>query len=533
MNLPLRLGALAVLGALTACTGGEAGTADKSQDVGLNKTGLPVVDEKITLTFSGEKAPLAPEYDSMSLVRDWEKDTNIDIRWDNLPTTVYQEKKNLLLAGGDLPDAFYNTGFTDEEIVRYGANGTLLPLEDLISAHAPNLSALLEERPDIRAALTAPDGHIYSLPKVEELGIGAVPFFWSINTAWLDELGLEMPSSVEEYEAVLRAFKTEDPNGNGQADEIPLSFMNDWWCADVGDLFAAISGMPDNPDHRIVRDDTVIYTAAQEEYREAIATLHRWYADGLIDAEAFTQTDAQYLAKGQGRTPVLGSFVWWETEEVVGAEHADDYRLMAPLSGPAGQLVGRSNGSDIGRNGFAITRANEYPAATMRWVDRLYDPTMSAQVSWGPIGEGLRKNEDGVLVSMLDQGSESASEVRQKIAPDGPRAILADQFGTLVEPEPRAAQRMKDLEEIYLPHIEPQSMPPVLLTVEEVQRLSALDTEITALVEKKKAEWIVRGGIEEEWDEYVAQLEDIGLEEYVGIYQAAYDRYLEAQRRAG
>jgi len=530
MKITHAVGAATALVLLTACTGGGGDKPAAGPEPGLNATGLPIVDDPITLTFAGEKGPLAPDFAQMTLVKQWEKDTNIHVEWENMPSDAFQEKKNLLFASGDLPDAFYSSGFTDAEIVSQGQRGTLVPLEDLIDQYAPNLSAIFQERPDIKATLTAPDGHIYSLPKIEELGLGAVPYFWSINQSWLDKLGLAMPTTVAEYEAVLEAFKTQDPNGNGKADEIPLSFINGWWCADPGDLFAAISGMPDNIDHRIVRDDKVIFTAAQPEYRDAIATLHRWYADGLIDPEAFTHTDAQYLAKGQTRPELLGSYVWWETEEVVGPESAGDYTLLPPLEGPAGKLVGRSNFTDINRGGFSITRLNEHPDATMRWVDRLFDPVMSAEVSYGPIGEGLEKNADGVLVSLLDVADATAAERRQQIAPDGPRAILADDFGTVVEAEPRAAQRLKDLQATYLPYAEKQNLPPMLMTEEELDKLSTIEADIKTLVDEKHAEWIVHGGVEDEWDDYLGQLKSLGLDDYVATYQAAYDRYLAAQQ---
>ncbi len=520
--------ALVLTLALAGCTGGSDDTApDSSDEVGFVEEGLPIVSKTVTLRFSGEKAPLAPDYDSMSLVKQWEKDTNVDVVWENLPENVYEEKKSLLLASGDLPDAFYNTGFTDQDIATYGANGTLIPLEDLIEKHAPNLQKVFEERPEIKAAVTASDGHIYTLPAAEELGIGAVPFFWSINKKWLDALGLPVPRTTEEYRAALEAFKTKDPNGNGEADEIPLSFINNWWCADVGDLFAALGGMPDNPDHRIVRDDKVIYTAAQPEYKNAVAELHEWYAAGLLDPEAFTQDDKAYLAKGKTETPTLGSFVWWETEEVVGAERAADYVLMPPLKGVAGQLVGRSNGGDYTRDAFAITRANKYPAVTMRWVDRLYEPVMSAQVSWGPIGETLEKGPDGVLVHADPPAGASAGELRQKVSPDGPHVLLKEHFETVVRPEPRALQRLEDLTTIYLPHAEEQNYPTVFFSLEELQELSTIEADVKALVDEKRARWIVDGGVAAEWDAYVAQLESIGLDRMVEIYQQAYDRYQE------
>jgi putative aldouronate transport system substrate-binding protein len=513
---------------LTACSGGSgSGESSRSDEVGFQTEGLPIVSEGVNLTFSGQKSSLAPDYAEMALVQQWEADTNVSITWENLPETVYSEKKNLILASGDLPDAFYNTEFTPADISTYGGNGTLVPLEDLIEEHAPNLQKVFEERPEIRAAVTSSDGHIYTLPAAEELGIGAVPFFLSINKTWLDKLGLEVPETIEEYEAALEAFKTQDPNGNGKADEIPLSFINMWWCADVGDIMAALGGMPDNLDHRIVRDGKVIYTAAQPKYRDALAKLSDWYARGLIDQEALTQDDKSYLAKGKTPDPVLGSYVWWETEEVVGPERADEYVLVPALEGVAGRLVGHSNGGDFGDGAFAITRANEYPDVTMRWVDRLYDPVMSAQVSWGPIGDMIEENEDGVLVQKELPEGVSAGEYRQQVAPGGPRVLLREHFESVVLPEPRAAQRVKDLEELYLPYAEDEYYPNVVFTQEEIQEIASIETDIKALVDAKRAEWIANGGVEDEWDNYVAQLEQMGLDRLVELYQQAYDRYLE------
>jgi putative aldouronate transport system substrate-binding protein len=529
MNRKLTASVAAVTAAgllLAGCSGGSQ-QEGKDAEAGFNAEGLPIVDEKVTLTFSGQKASLAPDYSEMELVQQWEKDTNVSIVWENLPDTVYQEKKNLILASGDLPDAFYNTGFTPGDISTYGANGTLVPLEDLIAEHAPNLQAVFEKRPEIKAAVTSSDGHIYTLPAAEELGIGAVPFFLSINKTWLDELGLDVPETIEEYEAALEAFKTQDPNGNAKADEIPLSFINGWWCADVGDIMAALGGMPDNLDHRIVRDGKVIYTAAQPEYRDALVTLNDWYERGLVDAEALTQDDKTYLAKGKTPDPVLGSYVWWETEEVVGPDRADEYVLLPALEGVAGRVVGHSNGSDFSAGAFAITRENDYPEVTMRWVDRLYDPVMSAQVSWGPIGTTLEENADGVLQQMELGKDVSAGELRQKVSPGGPRVTLKEDFENVVLPEPRAAQRVSDLEEHYLPWAEDEWFPNVAFDEAEIQEISTIETDIKTFVDTKRAEWIANGGAEDEWDSYVAQLEQMGLDRLVELYQQAYDRYLE------
>ncbi len=531
-RLGTAVGAAAILSlALSACSGGtDAAVDDESSAFGFNDTGLPIVEKTLTLSIAGEKASLAPDYNEMSLVQQWQEDTNIEVEWNLLAPEVYSQKRNLLLASNDLPDAFINSRFTDDELVRYGVNGTLIPLEGLIEDYAPNLQAVFEARPELEAAVTASDGHIYALPNAEELGLAAVPFFWSINTSWLDALGLPMPTTVEEYHDALVAFKTQDPNGNGKADEIPLSFINDWWCADIADLFAALGGIADNADHRIVRDGEVIYTGADDRYRDAIATLHEWYEEGLIDPESFTQDDKTYLAKGKTETPVLGSYVWWETEEVVGTDRADEYALLPVLDGVEGRLVGRSNLADFGRNAFAITSANKYPSATMRWVDRLYEPVMSAQVSYGPVGETLVENADGVLEQATLPEGVNAGELRQQVAPGAgaPHVLTRDDFEHVVLPEPRALQRLQDLEEHYMPYAEPENYPSVFFSVEELQEIGSIEPDITALVEQKRAEWISSGGVEDAWDGYVSQLESMGLDRLVEIYQAGYDRFIDA-----
>lgn len=517
--------------ALTSCTApDETSGDDRSSEYGFNETGLPIVDETLTLSIAGEKASLAPDYNDMELVQQWEEDTNIAVEWNMLAPEVYLDKRNLLLASNDLPDAFLNSKFTDDELVRYGTDGTLIPLEGLIEQYAPNLQAIFEERPELKAAVTASDGHIYALPNAEELGLAAVPFFWSINKSWLDALGLDVPTTVDEYHDALVAFKTQDPNGNGKADEIPLSFINNWWCADIGDLFAALGGIADNADHRIVRDGEVIYTGADERYRDAIATLHEWYEEGLIDPESFTQDDKAYLAKGKTETPVLGSYVWWETAEVVGTDRADEYVLLPVLEGVEGQLVGRSNYADFGRNAFAITSANEFPSATMRWVDELYEPVMAAQVSYGPVGETLVENADGVLEQAELPEGVNAGELRQKVAlgAGAPHVLTREHFETVVLPEPRALERLIDLEEHYLPYAEPENYPSVFFSVEELEEIGSIEADIKALVEQKRAEWITSGGVEGEWDAYVSQLESMGLERLVEIWQAGYDRFSDA-----
>lgn len=518
--------------AISGCSGGGSDSKNQAenadQEANFNQTGLPIVKEAVTLKMVSPKAALAPDYSKMEIFTRLEKDTNVKIKWDNIPDTDFTEKKNLLLASGDLPDAFYGAGFTDYELINYGKDGTIIPLEDLIDQYAPNLKALLERRPDIKSSITAPDGHIYGLPSFEENNLGTNPFFHAINKTWLDKLGLEIPQTLDEYTEALVAFKTKDPNGNGKADEIPLSFMHMQWCMDIAGIFGAF-GLPDNLEHRIVRDGKVIFTATQPQYKEALKYFNeKWYKQGLIDPESFTQDAAQYLAKGKTTDETLGSYIWWEIDEVVGEDRSKDYVLLPPLKGPNGdQLIGRSNGGGPGRGAFVITKENSNPEITMRWIDEQYEPYMAAQIHWGPLDIVYKKDENGKLVNLpLPEGT-SAGEFRQKVAPGsgGPGVIAIDDFGKVVDMEPRAQKRAEDLDKYYNPYMEKENYPNIFFEPEELDKINKIEPQLIKYVNTQRGKFIVDGGVDETWDSYVKTLEKMGLNELMEIYQTGLDRY--------
>lgn len=533
----LLIGVLATSTFMTGCgsTKNKESAKGIEESENFNLEGYPIVNETIKLKLVSPKASLAPNFGEMKIMQDLAKKCNIEIEWVNIPDSDYQTKKNLLIASNDLPDGFWNSGFSDYDLVNYGEDGTIIPIgEDLIEKYMPNLSAEMEKDPTIKSKLTAPDGNIYSLPGMEQMGLGKAPFFTSINTKWLENLGLSMPTTPEEFKEVLRAFKNQDANGNGNPnDEIPFSFMHMFWCADIGDLMAPF-GMADNIQHRIVRDNKVIYTAVQDEYKAAIKYFHELYAEGLIDPESFTQDPAQYLAKGQSEEDKLGSFIWWETNEVVGANRSKDFALLEPFKNSQGQQVtGRGNGEDFSRAAFVITEANQHVAETLRFIDLMYAKDVSPQVNWGPIGDVFTETESGLLTWNEAPEGTTMGEYRQKVCPGGnsPVIITKDDFGTTVEMEPRALERLQTIESKFLPYMEKQSYPLVFFNKEELDTINTIETDITTYVNNKRATWILNGGIDSEWDKYKEELKKMGLDDLIKIYQDGLDRYNEAAKQ--
>ena len=118
-----------------------------------------------------------------------------------MPSQERKQKQNLLLASGDYPEIFWAGDFGNAEQMRYGGQGILQPLNDLID-HAPDILAAFEFKPYFRPEITTPDGNIYTLPHFEECYHCSVRQKLWMNTTWLDTLGLQMPDTTDDLEAV-------------------------------------------------------------------------------------------------------------------------------------------------------------------------------------------------------------------------------------------------------------------------------------------------------------------------------------------
>lgn len=260
---------------LSGCSKSSTSDAQTTQpSSNFNQSGYPIVKDKLTLKFVISKANQQKKnMDQLKVVQDMEALTNIHIGWD-ASEQGYEEKKNLMFASGDLPDAFFGGGsLTDADILKYGTQGLLIPLEKLIDQYSPNIKKLLEENPDIKKVVTAPDGHIYSIPNVITEGANDLGEVYFINKTWLDKLGLSVPTTTVEFEQVLKAFKDKDLNGNGKIDEIPFSFSNGNTLNGIFGLYGSF-GLPDNTSHVIVQDNKVSYTATTPEFKEATKYLN-------------------------------------------------------------------------------------------------------------------------------------------------------------------------------------------------------------------------------------------------------------------
>ncbi len=497
----------------------------------MNKEGLPIVNQPITYEIAASTQK-NKNFKDLEFFQELEKEINVIVDWNMSSDDGWNEKKSLLFASNALPDAFYGQGIlTEVDIMKYASQGMLIPLNDLIEEYAPNLKAILDENPQYRRQITAPDGNIYALPTINELNPTTHDKLF-INKTWLDNLGLEVPETPEEFEAVLQAFKDEDANGNGDPnDEIPFSFRmssTDPYNRQQGiqSLFGTF-GQLDDIYHFVVNDGEVVYTPATEPYKQAISWFHDLYSKGLIDKEVFTHDFNVYVAKIQDPGKIVGMFLGW-SGNATAAANKDDYVAMAPLKNTNGEQIWRTvDAKIISKGSFAITNQAEHPEVLMRWIDESYDMETSLEICQGLLGHALEITPDGRYQQMeLPEGT-TLDTVIHDFGPgnDGTFAVMQPIIDKL-NLNANLTER-KELDKFYSQYNVPAEdmYPNVFFTEDEIEEIGVLQTDIDSYVAQKYAGWIVEGGVEEEWDEFQKKLKDMNVDRYIEIYKTAYDRY--------
>lgn len=511
-------------------------SAASAQDV--NSEGFPIVSEPLTLELMGSRAPLQGEWQTLKVFQRLQELTNLSFTFDTPPDDGYEERKNLIFASGDLPDLFFGGRLTSADEVNYGTQGFLLPLEPLIDQHAPNLQRLLDEQPAVRQSITTPDGHIYALPGVTA-GFGLYPKLW-LNQAWLEALSLEEPGTTDEFYEVLKAFKEGDPNGNGEADEIPLTStsLEGWPLDDIRAGMLAAFGFKVGYGKTLfdIEDDRVRFVPREEGFRSYLTFMNRLYSEGLLDPDSYTQDFDQIAAKGEANR--LGAFTAAGPFLAVGTERNEDFIQLTPLTSPESPEPVWPQTSNVLRGTFAITSSNPNPEATMRWVDTFYGQEGALLLVHGVEGEDWERTPTGGLQRLYPEDVNPEEYRAGEITPDAGTQLPLNREPVVAisdigveETNPQNYYIGQQTQEKLEPHAQPV-FPLVYFTPEEQQEVDFLLLDIESFVQEAEAGFVTGQRPLSEWDNYVATLEQIGAGRLVELHQAAYDRYLEADEAA-
>ncbi len=545
--------------------GAAAGTSSvptpAPQDMAAgDSAALPAAGEPQTeFTVMGGQSALSPGYADNEVLNAMMDQAGIHITWDTMSGSLY-EQATVRITSLDLPDAFQGVGFSNSDLTRYGSDGIFLDLTPYITPEImPNLSAILEERPEIRAAVTMPDGGIYGLPAAERMGTAAIgkeedysiytiPQFAMINQLWLDYLGLEVPTTLDELHDALAAFQEYDMShicyGNEPGSTIPMSTGFDQWSWGQNIFYAGFgfTNWPNDVCGDLVLNSggTVSFECASDRYRDAVTYFHDWYAEGLMDPETFSQSDTDLMAKC--RQGCVGVSTWWEVDELMG-DHADDYVFLPILTGPAGTAYEGTSGVTIRTGGavsagqLSITSACKDPAALLRFYDQWYTGEAVMQLQYGPIGVYFNEQDaNGIWQPITDEEAQGrfgmdARDLRSTYEVRGPKLILSEYYADTFAMDDRARERLTGLYDFWMPYVQDTTVYPIdcVFTQEEQDVIDMYKSDFESFVIEQEFQWLRNGGPNDaDWEIYKQMLSDCGMDRLLEVYQNAYDRYAAA-----
>ena len=356
----------------------------------FNETGYPIVNEPITLKVMmaiPDTSNLMPP-NEMKVVQDLEEMTGIHIEWEVIKVADWDTKLNLMFASGEYPDIILNTR-TGMDVELYGVQQKLiLPVDELIEQYMPLYTERTQmEYSDPTVWQAASDGNKYVIGSMIAQNIN-IDRHYFINQDWLDALNLEMPDSMEALTDVLRAFKTQDPNGNGEQDEIPAEFalVN---LAHILPLFGVPASGAGTGWLHIDDNKQIQLSATQDGFRECMEWLHLLYEEELMDVEFISQDNATFTSKlTEGN---VGFFPGWRLTK----NGYDALGEASTLYTPGWAMFQRTR-EDAGAGAYIIS-TNEHIPETMRWLNAMLETETMFSLYYGEQGVGWDYAENGKI----------------------------------------------------------------------------------------------------------------------------------------
>ena len=530
------------MGVLAGC--GKGATDSSTAGVSAENISFPL-SEKVTVTGT-ISYPSGTEEDpnKRTIFKRLEEETNVHVEWTAISNDQWGDKITLNMANpSTLTDFVFNASFSNSDLIRYADQGVIIPVEEYIDNNMPNLKNVFDKYPEYRKMCEDENGHIWALPWIEQLGSEKTAIqtvgnnMTYINQKWLDFLGLETPKTVDEFEAVLLAFKDHASELQSEfgidGSIIPMScIMNDQDPSLLINGFGEGYGDNDLGQHIAVTDEgKVISTATTDGFKKGMEWLNKLYNEGLIDPECFTQDWSTYVAKGKSHRYGV-CFTW----DVANIDNINDFVPLAALQADTKNVTPMNgsftSGFDRGR--CVLTAKCDNPAFVCAWLDLMYDPFQSPQNNWGTYGEDdefdifeLSTNDKGEkMLKHAALGDASPVEVREAECVGGPLAILDEYYGVYVTCPDDAQYRLDWIKEYYTNDMHCKYVyPNVFMTADDTEKLTAIQTDLISYINSSRSNFVMNGVTDASWEEYKNQVNAYGLEDYLSIYQKYFDAF--------
>ncbi len=549
LSVTLTIAALFMFAITTAGFGAGGDEGATTSGPRISAPGVyPIVDENFTMSALGVVNARIQDMNTNYATLWWEEQTNVHIEWDVVTGGDAGAKVNLVLSSGtDLPDIMVGTNLSPAQQFLYGSQGIILPFNDLVEKHAPNIKKIWNAvDPYVKQQLSAPDGNVYGM-SIRPLAYHSTlsQKLW-INIQWLENLGLDMPATTEEFYNVLKAFKDQDANNNGDPnDEIPYSGVHTFWRGRIGafvmNAFIYDDGFGDsiNSNRLVIENGTIKPAYTQPEWREGLRFLNKLQEEGLLDSEAFVMTQEDLRAvnnHGSGDFATIGAFQGgtpWAATTPAGELHRQ-YRALAPITGPQGVRTTALYPKNQRGSRFSITKDAQSPEIAIKWVDLAFTDEGRNVSYFGEEGVDWRNANPGEIamtgepalwkqITLHNQPHNIAwSHFMPTYFPEGffDRQVPASEDPLSIER--RLWVESKEKYEGLQPD---EIVPPLFMDLEDGQEHGRLRAELKTYVDQSFARFVTGDlDIESDWDSYLAQFRALELEKYLDMVQSTYDR---------
>lgn len=475
--------------------------------------------KKLTIFTQMESsiAAVCDTYNDNTVFKEMEKRTGIEVEFIH-PQGQVQEQFDLMILSQDLPDIIkYNWKTVPGGAAKYVEENIIITIEDLLEeGYAPNFKRLMDEYPTISRDIKDDDGRIYGLAMVRpepELKIykGLI-----IRGDWLDHLGLDMPEDTDQLYDVMKAFKDGDPNGNGKADEWAFSgsgFLKGGM--PVGSLLWSFGTHASF--YRV--DGEVKYGPLEPEFKEGLAYINKMFVEGLLDPDYMImgrdELDEKVLNNEVGAAYHFQPTSFMRKMEDVDPKFRID--AMPHIKGPGG-YSGSLNSQYIEDVVFVhttgITTANEYPKETLRWLDYAFSEEGNLLFNFGA---------EGVSFEMVDGKPQYIEGIvrEQHIMARNGWALKQDidYFRQIT------AKFGLDAIDVWKDANTDRILPQLSFKQDEDERIADILPDIEKYADDTINKFVLNEESLDNYDNFVAQLKEMGIEEILDIYQEAYDRY--------
>jgi len=480
----------------------------------------------------------------------------IDLVLEAYPGEQLGQVVNTRLATSDIPDII-NYEFSQQRLLDVYNKGLILKLNDLIESDGPNVKKMFEAEPYVAIANGDRDGAILRIPNLVSNPQQQFQCM-HIRQDWLEAVGMEMPTNTEELYEVLKAFRDQDANGNGVADEIvtgwPLQ-LNLTLSSAFGVKMMSAGYLSFYPDE----NGKIYHTMTDENAREYFRYVNRLVKEGIIDGEIFNQNVDQYNEKFYNDRVALCAGMYWESllNNSSIKSRGNTWAEYIPLTPLEDQYGERHVVMELiaGGDGYMISSNCAAPELAMKYLDYCISPEGTSMIYYGCTPDnpseywkvttetyGLDLSDEIILVGTEKYTSELANNASlwQMMGWDqalGPRYVMggpadvAYEFYTAygVEQGGRAAEidfNMNFLSDIINTYgIEGAGF--ASPTQEEADIWNECNELFLYLDEMYLKFMSGAASVETDWDNYLAVCERLGLSKAIAVRQAQYDAYLE------